>query len=171
MASRGWEGVTPTDIARRSHARVAPSPVRGHKFRAEPCIVTANGTLFTAADIAAAEQGAGVASDGTLRERAARVGIAGTWFASIKEGRRYLELRVLAASGAIDDLRLQVTYNLTVTSKIDGLERVIGNYIADFVYWRGGERIVEDSKGFRNQLYLRSKKHLQAQYGLKILET
>src|SRR3954462_6527225 len=99
MASRGWEGITQTDISRRQAAARAPAPRagRGHKFNAEPCIVAADGTLFTAADIATAELASThpLIGTGTLLQRGERLGIVGTWFASTKEGRRYIALRHL----------------------------------------------------------------------------
>lgn len=174
MASRGWEGITQTDISRRQAAAAPRStPARGHKFNANPCIVAADGTLFTAADIQTAELASTnpLIGTGTLLQRGERVGIVGTWFASMKEGRRFITLRQLATAGAITELRLQVPFNLTVVSKIDQREIVIGNWVADFVYRRGGELVTEDTKGMKTPLYLRSKKHFQCQYGLPILET
>jgi hypothetical protein len=175
---RGWEHVSLTDIARLG-AKPTPAkvalPSKPHKFHAVPCIVTADGTLFTAPDIHTAELATNHPrlGTGTLQERAARCGICGTWFGSTKEGQRYLELHALARTGAISDLRLQVTYDLTVTSKVDGLEHVIGKWIADFVYRRAGEPqfVTEDTKGVRTPLYRRSRRHFEAQYGLRILET
>lgn len=32
-------------------------------------------------------------------------------------------------------------------------------------------RVVEDCKGFKTEIYLRSKKHFEAQYGIRIRET
>jgi Protein of unknown function (DUF1064) len=180
---RGWENVTVTDLARLARRGIAaqaavdrllPKHSGRHKYRAEPCIVAADGTVFTETDILLAEQSAfQETGTGTLKERAARCRIFGTWFASLKEGKRFIELTALAKAGAISDLRLQVPYDLTVVSKVDGRELVIGKWLADFVYRRRDETLVvtEDTKGFKTPLYLRSKKHFQAQYGLPILET
>lgn len=185
MATDGWQGVTQTDIARRTVKATsrrlngdaaAPSGQSGrHKYRAEPCIVTSDGTLFTRTEIETAEVASKncLTGTGTLQERAVRAGIIGLWFASTKEGRRYLGLLALLKAGAITDLRLQVPFPLAVVSAVDGVSRVIGNWIADFVYRRFGESALttEDTKGCKTPLYLRSKKHFQAQYGLPILET
>jgi len=176
MATPGWQGVTLTEIAQMQRARTVPSrpaPARAQKYRAEPCIVTADGTLFTTTEIHTAEAATKnpLVGTGTLAERAVRCGIVGQWFASTKEGKRFLELRALERSGTITELRLQAPFDLTVVSTTDGQARAIGKWIADFVYRRDGALVTEDTKGCKTPLYLRSKKHFQAQYGLPILET
>jgi hypothetical protein len=176
---RGWEGVTLADLERlaargcRAQAAV-DEKTKPQKYRAEPCIVAPDGTLFTTLDILNAELAANVpVSTGTLQERAARCGITGHWFASMKEGRRYLELKELERLGDIRDLRCQVEYDLSVLSKIDQREHVIGRWVCDFQYHRGGELVTEDTKSkvTKTPLYRRSKKHFETQYGLRILET
>lgn len=177
---RGWEHVTPADLARRAAKPALAKATlreRPQKFHAEPCIVTTDGTLFTTTDIQTAETGLALHSGdldigvGALLDRAARVGIRGLWFASLKEGRRYLELRALERHGDISDLRCQVAFDLYVISRIDGLQHTIGKWIADFVYRRVGEIVTEDTKGVKTPLYKRSRRHFEAQYGLRILET
>jgi hypothetical protein len=172
---RGWERVTLADLARLQSTPAPPDapPKKPPKYRAEPCIVTADGTLFTAADVYLVEIARNVPVNGTLQARAARCGIVGEWFASTKEGKRYLELRMLERSGVVTELRWQVTFDLTVVSKVDGLEHAVGTWTADFVYRRQGERIIEDtkSKATRTQTYRLRKKIFETQYGLRILET
>lgn len=85
---------------------------------------------------------------------------------SRKEARRWEQLLLLERAGHITDLRRQVKYTLipaqgetyerysTTTGKRlkDGtrtLERECA-YIADFVYKRDGELVVEDVKGYRD---------------------
>jgi len=174
VATRGWESVSPTELARRT-AREHVTPAGHQKYRAQPCIVTADGTVFTAEQIALAESASHdpLIGTGTLRERAARVGIVGDWFASIKEAKRYIELRAAVKAGLILDLRCQVPFDLSVVSRLDRQEHTIGKWIADFVYRRADEIALttEDTKGCKTPLYLRSKKHFQAQYGLTIVET
>jgi len=169
---RGWERVTPTDLARLAAPKQRPAEAR-QKYRAEPCIVTPDGTLFTAADITTAEFAQQRIGTGTLKERAARCAIVGLWFASTKEGRRYLELKRLEQAKAISDLQCQVEYDLTVVSIVDGRTHVVGKWIADFVYRRAGEVafVTEDTKGVKTKLYRRSRRHFEAQYGMPILET
>ena len=175
---RGWERVTPTDLARLgAHPQAITRTSKPHKFHAQPCLVTENGTLFTDADIRTVEvqqtmrAGSLESRDGTLVERAARVGIHGRWFASLKEGRRYWELRLLERAGTVTELQTQVPYDLTVVSLIDQRPHSIGTWIADFEYRRDGARIVEDAKGVRTPLYRRARRHVEAQYGIRILET
>jgi len=174
MASRGWEGVTPTDIRRRLPPGQQHAPRAGRsKFRAEPCVVTDGHTLYTQTDIYTAELAtrSPLIGTGRLVDRAARAGISGQWFASTKEGLRYIQLKTFERTGAISELRLQVPYDLTVVCERDGRHQVIGKWIADFVYHRDGALVTEDTKGMKTPLYLRSKKHFQVQYGLPILET
>jgi len=177
---RGWEGVTLADLERfAARGRRAQTAVtektKPQKYRSEPCIVTADGTLFTTADLITAELTAShsVIASGTLVERAARLGIHGQWFASMKEGHRYLELKALERAGEIRELRCQVGYDLSVLSKIDQREHVIGRWVCDFQYYRGLELVTEDTKSkvTKTPLYRRSKKHFETQYGLRILET
>lgn len=71
----------------------------------------------------------------------------GIKFASIKEARRYQELKLLLRAGAISDLQLQVPYELIPAQYINGkcVERSV-KYIADFVYTENGKEVVEDVK-------------------------
>ena len=64
-------------------------------------------------------------------------------FVSKKEANRYLELKVLAKCGMIQDLRLQVPFE--VCPKKNGNHRA-RYYVADFVYTENGQRIIEDVK-------------------------
>lgn len=72
-------------------------------------------------------------------------------FDSKREARRYMDLWLMQRSGEIDNLRTQVKYPLLPKQvRSDGtMERAI-DYVADFVYEKDGETVVEDSKGFRN---------------------
>src|SRR5262245_3639956 len=111
---RGWERVTQTDLTRlAAKKRPAEALKQRHKFFAEPCIVTADLTLYTAADIALLELSKTCPPVGPLLERAARQGINGRWFASKKEGLRYIQLRTFERAGLISDLNCQVEYALT----------------------------------------------------------
>lgn len=67
--------------------------------------------------------------------------IDGIRFHSKREGARYSELRLLEKAGEIRGLQLQPPFIMSV----NGIE--ICKYKADFAYWRGEERIVEDVKG------------------------
>ena len=90
----------------------------------------------------------------------------GIAFDSKKEGARYGELMWLAKAGAIQDLRLQVPFELI--PKQAG-ERAV-RYIADFVYTENGKMIVEDVKGVRTDVYKIKKKLMLAVHGIRIRE-
>lgn len=74
----------------------------------------------------------------------------GMTFDSIKEYKRWCELRLLEKVGEVTDLQRQVKYELIPSQRIEGkvVERTCG-YVADFVYKRNGETIVEDVKGYK----------------------
>ena len=112
----------------------------------------------------------------------------GIRFASIKESRRYGELKLLEKAGEIHGLVLQPRFVLLVPDRRHSTEpqTLLGEYRADFAYCecRCGARrltasglcdrtrvVVEDVKGFKTPLYRWKKKHVEAQYGIKILET
>jgi hypothetical protein len=110
---------------------------------------------------------------------------------SKREGLRYLFLLNEQDAGRISNLRRQVRFALNVR-RPDGLEETIAHWTCDFQYYDrtapgvgkvvedpiGGEKLtlysvltVEDCKGFRTEMYQRSKKHFEAQYGIRIKET
>lgn len=90
-------------------------------------------------------------------------------FSSQKEGKRYLELKLLQDAREISDLITQVRFALT-TLDPKRQEAKVGEYVADFAYRRDGQYVIEDTKGFRTPLYRWKKKHFEAQYGIKITE-
>ena len=93
----------------------------------------------------------------------------GITFDSKKESARYAELKLLARSGLIQNLRLQVPFALI--PKQQG-ERAV-KYIADFVYTENGETVVEDTKSEitrANPTYILKRKLLLWVHGLRIKE-
>lgn len=110
----------------------------------------------------------------------------GIQFDSLKEGRRYIELKDLQRAGKISDLRLQVPYLLIPQYREEstigprgGIKkgRVIENacyYVADFVYIdeATGERVVEDvkSKATQTEVYRIKRKLMYDKYGIRIKE-
>ena len=96
----------------------------------------------------------------------------GEKFDSIKEARRYQELKLLLRAGAISDLRLQVPYELIPAQYINGkcVERAV-KYIADFVYTENGKEVVEDAKGVRTDTYKIKKKLMLYVHGIRLKET
>jgi hypothetical protein len=106
----------------------------------------------------------------------------GIRFASMKEARRYQELKLLEKVGEIEGLELQPTFPLYAPSMSGQLLRAakassqggvfkVGEYRADFAYldWKRG-RVVEDVKGFKTPLYRWKKRHVEAQYGITVVE-
>ena len=87
----------------------------------------------------------------TSKYKNKKVEVDGIMFDSKKEAKRYAELKALEDTGTIEDLQRQVKFILIPSQRIDGrvVEREC-SYIADFVYQEGGQRIVEDVKGYRN---------------------
>ena len=94
-----------------------------------------------------------------------KVEIDGMIFDSKREARRYLELAALEKAGEIQDLQRQVEFEL-IPNQYETFERYGKKgrrlkdgqrllekkcvYVADFTYWSGGQRVVEDVKGYRN---------------------
>lgn len=95
-------------------------------------------------------------------------------YASKKEARRAAELKHLAQTGAVSDLREQVAY-LIVPKAIGPDGRVIeraAHYVADFVYRDAtGREVVEDTKGMRTDVYKLKRKLMLMVHGIRIVET
>lgn len=85
----------------------------------------------------------------------------GIEFDSAKEAKRYAKLRALEDAGKIQGLRLQVPFELVPSFECDGVKYRGMKYIADFVYYRDGKQVVEDTKGWKTAEY-RMKKKLMA---------
>ena len=96
-----------------------------------------------------------------------KVVIDGIKFDSKKEANRYQELKVMEKAKIIKNLRLQVPYVIIEKSQHG---RAI-KYIADFVYYDNekGREIIEDTKGFRTDVY-KIKKRLMSEQGNEITE-
>ena len=104
--------------------------------------------------------------------RAKRTVVDGITFHSMKEARRYQELKLLEKAGEITGLTLQPEYPLSVATFDPEAPKQIGVYRADFAYYAlpSGESVVEDVKGFKTPLYRWKAKHVAAQYGIEIRE-
>jgi len=103
---------------------------------------------------------------------AIRTVVEGISFASKREANRYAHLRLLQRAGEIEALVLQPAFPLKVVNLDTGELTQIGTYRADFWYLdtRTQQPIVEDAKGWRTREYKRTKKHVEAQYGIRIVE-
>lgn len=89
----------------------------------------------------------------------------GIKFDSKFEAERYSILNVLLKGKVISDLQLQVAFPIIVN------DIKICSYIADFVYFQDGNRIVEDAKGVKTPEYKLKKKLMKATMGIDIYET
>ncbi len=96
---------------------------------------------------------------------AQRTTVDGETFHSKREARRYQDLRLLERAGEITNLQRQVRFPI----KING--ELVTTYVSDFTYEQDGKVVVEDSKGWRTDMYKLKKILVKASYGIDILET
>lgn len=102
-----------------------------------------------------------MAARGNSKYHARKTTIDGIQFDSAKEAKRYTKLRDMQEAGEIQGLRLQVPFEILPSFECDGVKYRGTKYIADFVYYRDGKQVVEDTKGWKTQEY-RLKKKLMA---------
>lgn len=90
----------------------------------------------------------------------------GIKFDSKLEAKRYTELKMMERTGLIKDLILQPVYELQPSFKKNGKTYRKITYRADFSYYRVNDdkRIVEDVKGFRNEIYKLKLKLFEYEY-------
>lgn len=93
----------------------------------------------------------------------------GILFASKKEMKRYLDLKMLERAGDIYDLQLQPAFKTFIQGKL------FCTYTADFSYWIDHKRvqIVEDVKSTgtaKDAAYRLRKKAAELTYGFKVTE-
>lgn len=111
-----------------------------------------------------------------------KVAVDGIAFDSVKEARRYKQLKLLQLAGEISDLRIQVPFELVPAQYERSMsvysrgakkgqpkrgrciEKAV-TYFADFVYSENGRRIVEDAKGMRTKDYVIKRKLFRWRYG------
>ena len=96
-----------------------------------------------------------------------KVIIDGIKFQSIKEGKRYNELKILKQAGLIKELELQKTFELQPKYTNERGEHIRAiTYKADFFYYDNEKEqyIVEDTKGFRTEVYKLKKKLFEYTY-------
>jgi len=97
----------------------------------------------------------------------------GITFMSKAEARRYNELLLLQRAGLIQDIALQPRYTLQPKFSKGSTKYRCIEYVADFAYYDTKKRcqVVEDVKGFKNQIYLLKKKLFEYNYPeLKLTE-
>ena len=88
----------------------------------------------------------------------------GEKFDSRLEARRYTELALMERAGVIKDLRRQVPFELIPPYVTHGRKVRPAEYIADFVYEKDGETVVEDTKGVKTEVYKLKKKLFEYRY-------
>lgn len=95
----------------------------------------------------------------------------GEKFDSAKEARRYGELVLLQKAGQISALERQVRFELIPAQYRDGkcAERA-AYYVADFVYYEDGVKVVEDTKGYRTRDYILKRKLMLLVHNVRIRE-
>lgn len=93
----------------------------------------------------------------------------GIKFASKREAKRWVDLKILESKEFIRNLKRQVPFDLRVNNKL------VCRYIADFTYeeYKGGiwVPIVDDAKGYRDRVFLLKRKLMAAVWNVEIRET
>lgn len=113
-----------------------------------------------------------------------KIQVNGETFDSMKELRRWRDLKLLEKAGEITELRRQVPFELLPNQREPDKigprggrkpGRIIERkavYIADFVYRdRTGREVIEDCKGMRTKDYILKRKLLLFRFGIRILES
>lgn len=110
--------------------------------------------------------------------------IDGITFDSKREARRWQELKLAEAAGAIGDLQRQVRFELIPVQREPDtrgpkggikqgkvIERKV-EYVADFVYTdlNTGDKVVEDTKGMRTPEYRIKRKLMLYMLGIRVKE-
>lgn len=99
----------------------------------------------------------------------------GITFDSRKEAERYKLLKMLERTGQIQNLKLQVPFELQPAFRFNGKMIHSIKYIADFVYKmtdKSGQEIlvVEDAKGYKTDVYELKRKMFLFTQGFEITE-
>ncbi len=100
-----------------------------------------------------------------------KIRVGGEVFDSKREYNRWCELRLLERSGIIRNLQRQVKFRLIDSQKTPERTERPCDYIADFVYYENGKRVVEDCKGMRTDVYKIKRKLMFEKYNISIRET
>lgn len=99
-----------------------------------------------------------MAARGGSKYHARKTTVDGIQFDSAKEAKRYTKLRDMEKAGEIHGLLLQVPFEILPSFECDGVKYRGMRYIADFVYYRDGKQVVEDTKGAKTREYIIKKK-------------
>ena len=93
-------------------------------------------------------------------------------FDSKKEFNRFKDLQLVERGGVISGLKRQVKFELIPSQKNEFgkvIERPV-SYVADFVYYKNGRKIVEDVKGYKTPEYIIKRKLMLYMHGIRIYE-
>jgi hypothetical protein len=91
--------------------------------------------------------------------------INGMTYDSKKEAKRALELEHLERIGIIHNLQKQVRFELQEPYTNNKGEKIRAiTYVADFVYEKNGQKIVEDTKGIQTDVFKIKKKMFEKKY-------
>lgn len=93
---------------------------------------------------------------------AVKTEVDGVVFDSKAEAKRYGELKLLGRGGYIRNLELQPTFVFAIGGK------AIFKYLADFRYFEGQTRVVEDVKGLQTAVFRLKRKIIEAHFNIKI---
>ena len=96
----------------------------------------------------------------------------GIKFDSKKEEKRYIQLKQLEKLRIIKDLELQKTYELQPSFRVNDKTYRKITYKADFSYVtvKDNKIHIEDTKGFRTEVYRLKRKMFAYKYGIEIEE-
>ena len=106
-----------------------------------------------------------------MKYHSKKIIINGIEFMSKREANRYLELKSLLDKGEISELELQVPFTLIEPFTLNKKKYRKMDYIADFVYMQDGKQIVEDTKGYKTEVYKIKKKLMAYLYHIEIKES
>ena len=112
----------------------------------------------------------------TNKYHAKKVIVDGHTFNSVKEARRYGELRLMERAGLIHGLELQKDFELIPAQRRDGkVKELAVKYRADFCYIDNkGQCVVEDVKGYKDggayRLFVIKRKLMLYRYGVEVKE-
>ena len=98
----------------------------------------------------------------------------GIWFDSKKEAKRYQDLVLMQKAKLIRNLMTQQVFVLAPSVVIQDRKRPPLRYKADFTYFddtKGGEFVVEDTKGVKTEGYIIKRHLMKAVHGIEVLET
>ncbi|MEM6670797.1 MAG: DUF1064 domain-containing protein [Pseudomonadota bacterium] len=99
---------------------------------------------------------------GQHKFNAKRVEVDGEFFDSQAEATRWRTLRVLQDAGEIANLERQPKFQIDINGQD------CGAYKADFAYFHGEERVVEDVKGFETETFKFKRKIVEALFFVRI---